>query len=742
MLMNRRVACLIAVAGLAAPALAQDSVGTGAGLAGNDSLSPTTAGAPYQRTNYVVDLTPFYTSWGTTFGIAPIIKSSGGFKDSVSGNEFFGALISAQSMSQTMVSLDLSGQTYQSWNTAGAGVNPTKNNNSATPVSGPFDALRFGAVFSEFGTDLLGRNAEDVVGGLVGLDANNPNRLYVTRYVAAVNRPAASGGPNAAFGIGGVDASGNVAIRADNNGASGSAPIVGVNYYRVGLLSRNVSIVNAIDNTAAADAAATARPLNPSTAGNPGAVSHNTPTIIPSHLLGRSSVMGSNFNRNYVYENASGIYTETNSHRTGTDDHRGGMSFSQLKFFGASTLGTGGILTKPSAASAATNGITLFGIAPTTGAPTGSATVVLPASPVDNADGTAWALGTGDFRHYSSQVAFRGGNGQVAIGKDPTNGQAMVAAVAYSSQLTGNDNPYNAIIASRFNVATPASAQWGVVAWVDSLSSTGKSINGDYGADGLPFTSDAGEFDGTVDATDAPIGRLASLFEVTGGSPFGPSMSSPAFDAYGNCYFIAEVALNKKDQDGVAFVDFDTALIRGVYNPANFSWKLDLIAELGDTFTGQNSGTKYQLQFLSVADSNSVDSAGFWSNNLLGGTGFGNGGAQATATDSKNLGGLVFQAKIVYDVDNDGDYNDPTRSSNTDLTTADQAYNTLLYVGHAVRSNPCPADFNGDGFIDFTDFDDFVAAFEGGDPSSDFNNDGFLDFTDFDEFVAAFEAGC
>jgi hypothetical protein len=54
----------------------------------------------------------------------------------------------------------------------------------------------------------------------------------------------------------------------------------------------------------------------------------------------------------------------------------------------------------------------------------------------------------------------------------------------------------------------------------------------------------------------------------------------------------------------------------------------------------------------------------------------------------------------------------------------------------------CIADFNGDGFIDFTDFDDFVFAFESGDPAGDFNGDGFLDFTDFDEFVAAFEAGC
>jgi hypothetical protein len=54
----------------------------------------------------------------------------------------------------------------------------------------------------------------------------------------------------------------------------------------------------------------------------------------------------------------------------------------------------------------------------------------------------------------------------------------------------------------------------------------------------------------------------------------------------------------------------------------------------------------------------------------------------------------------------------------------------------------CPADFNGDGFLDFTDFDDFVGAFEAGEARGDFNDDGFLDFTDFDAFVGAFEAGC
>ncbi len=61
----------------------------------------------------------------------------------------------------------------------------------------------------------------------------------------------------------------------------------------------------------------------------------------------------------------------------------------------------------------------------------------------------------------------------------------------------------------------------------------------------------------------------------------------------------------------------------------------------------------------------------------------------------------------------------------------------------AVQPKPsCPADFNNDGFLDFTDFDAFVSAFEIGGPGSDFNSDGFLDFTDFDAFVGAFEQGC
>ena len=54
----------------------------------------------------------------------------------------------------------------------------------------------------------------------------------------------------------------------------------------------------------------------------------------------------------------------------------------------------------------------------------------------------------------------------------------------------------------------------------------------------------------------------------------------------------------------------------------------------------------------------------------------------------------------------------------------------------------CPADFNGDGQVDFFDYLDFVAAFAAEDPSADFNGDGQIDFFDYLDFVAAFAEGC
>jgi len=54
----------------------------------------------------------------------------------------------------------------------------------------------------------------------------------------------------------------------------------------------------------------------------------------------------------------------------------------------------------------------------------------------------------------------------------------------------------------------------------------------------------------------------------------------------------------------------------------------------------------------------------------------------------------------------------------------------------------CPADFDGNGFVNGEDFDQYVAAFEAGLLAADFDEDGFVTGEDFDAYALAFGAGC
>jgi hypothetical protein len=54
----------------------------------------------------------------------------------------------------------------------------------------------------------------------------------------------------------------------------------------------------------------------------------------------------------------------------------------------------------------------------------------------------------------------------------------------------------------------------------------------------------------------------------------------------------------------------------------------------------------------------------------------------------------------------------------------------------------CPADFTGEGNLDFFDVSAFLAAFGAEDPSADFTGEGNFDFFDVSAFLAAFSAGC
>ncbi len=61
---------------------------------------------------------------------------------------------------------------------------------------------------------------------------------------------------------------------------------------------------------------------------------------------------------------------------------------------------------------------------------------------------------------------------------------------------------------------------------------------------------------------------------------------------------------------------------------------------------------------------------------------------------------------------------------------------------HVNFTNPCSADFNQDGTVDFFDYLDFVDAFSASQPAADFNGDTVIDFFDYLDFVDAFSTGC
>ena len=84
------------------------------------------------------------------------------------------------------------------------------------------------------------------------------------------------------------------------------------------------------------------------------------------------------------------------------------------------------------------------------------------------------------------------------------------------------------------------------------------------------------------------------------------------------------------------------------------------------------------------------------------------------------------------------------------ITTDDPDRPTVTVTLRAnVLVPSCPGDFNGDGFLDGFDYDDFVTCFEGTPPqdcppgrTGDFNGDGFVDGFDYDDYLTAFEGAC
>jgi T5SS/PEP-CTERM-associated repeat protein len=186
------------------------------------------------------------------------------------------------------------------------------------------------------------------------------------------------------------------------------------------------------------------------------------------------------------------------------------------------------------------------------------------------------------------------------------------------------------------------------------------------------------------------------------------------------------------------YVAFDSAVVPDVHFPYDQSPNMtgDLGGDAGVTFTGwlvSPQSSNYTL-YLRVDD-----------------------GARVYVNGAQIARGFGFFNEVVATV--------PLNAGENELRIEayQRGYNiglTLEIQGPGISRQPipasmfwrgtpaptCPADFNGDQFLDFFDYDEYVACFETGvcppGKTADFNGDQFVDFFDYDDYVLAFETGC
>jgi len=709
------LAVAIAAAGFAVPAFAQDSVSNAPGTFEGDALDPWNT--LNQRTDFVVDLTPFTTSGGASFGVAPLLKTS------KSSTAFFSSLLSSQTVSATeVIANEFAQPTYSFWDFAGGGVNVSpfrggRTNEPGTDIAptATGDIRQFVAGFSEFATTDAAVSHNAAIAGLVQFDSDNPNRLYVSRHIVA------TGGSNNAENHGGVstgtaDSAGYYYFRSDNFGTVGPSPIAGNNIFRVDLLGRTANMQNSLSAAGLSDAAASERLVNAS------ADTFSVPGNIPADVAGRPVYVGLTFNSTMAHESAAGVVTETAAHLAASD-HTG-----TIATYSSDVLGAGGVATIGSIGrngSGDTDNFNLSSVdangAPVAGSPVA---LTIPSGTVVDAFESytvGAALGTiGELDHYHSQVPFQGGNGGIAIGSD-AQGRGLVAGVVYLT-ASGNQDPFNAIVVGRFDSSDPAgTVEWGIGAYID-IDTTGMDP---MGVAGKPVYDDMG----------TAIGQLRTYNELDPVFNAGPSLSGVSFDGSGNIWFTAPVAFD--DGKGGTFIN--STLLRGVYQPdvnGGFGYRLEKVISFFDEFESQNTGLNYRVFGFQIVDNNSVSSGTFWSSNVKQNT-FGDIDASTIdPADARSTAGVVVATSITYDVDNDGDF---TLNTKDDPTTIDEAYNVLLYIAPNVETGgpECIADFDNSGVVDSGDLAVLLAAWGTMDAQANLDGSGVVDSGDLAVLLAA-----
>jgi hypothetical protein len=462
------LASLVLLAG-ASVGLAQDSVATVPGS--SDALHARTGP---QRTRYVVDLVPLSSSWGNTYRIAPILKASASTDPSHSTNLLGSAAISAD----VLDGVSFPAAMFAAWSTPGAGVHPSANSAPSLINLSSFDR-QFSVAFSD-----IAATETNAIGAIVGINADAPDRLYVTR-VVGLSSGLAGGASYSTIAVGGVDAAGNVAVRFDNFNTIGSQQVKGESLARIDLSARNTlpnTVLGSGATNVAIDSDATAIVLNAAD------VVTNVPAMVPGSLAGSATLIGFNFASQATAEGAV-----VGGHlASGIAAHRGNPGFSPFLARGATGVGTIASLARANGASQ-TQSINAYRV-DASGQPIGAVAATLPTGLSDGTH-TVNAAGHAEFKQYLSQVGFRGPGSLVGVGLEPVSGNALAAATAHDASGTE-------FVAA---VTLGGSPGWHLVAY------PGKPIlNGPGGA---------------------AVGTIASASPAT--------FSAPAVDALGNVYFVA-----------------------------------------------------------------------------------------------------------------------------------------------------------------------------------------------------------
>ncbi len=697
-----KIAALVAVAGACVPALAQDSTSNAGGLPG-DALSPWTQ----RDTAYIVDLSPIVSTQGHVFGVAPLIKTN------ATNPTFFNNLPSTSTFSPDLLQNVLfSSSSYLFWSTPGSGINIELNNGGQAVDASKMLGSQFAVAHGNIDLN-IGFNG--VVGAIVNYDPADANRLFVSRKMAAVNMTSASGPQLASFAGYSVDANGNLYFSASENGVTDPAGLTGDNLYRTRMASLSGVVDNLIsDNNANMDATDRLQTNSPTT--TPAA------NMMPASIAGGNGLVAvTNFNTEYVYGGSAPLsadsgYVDT----TISGSVRGKLSSTSFDILGvgAAHAQSYGQLTKP----IGSNETSVFNIhaVDSTGARIAKQGFALPLTTdiVDNDDGFTinYSLATPEFTNYHGAATFNG-VGHIALGSGQ-DGKGLMAATIHGDLSIGTELA-NQILVARYD-SVAGTTEWTMAAWVDFANlgtpNEGKAI---------------------FDAGGVQIGQLVNLLPLTGAG--GPSMSAPAIDSAGNIWFMGAVELFDRLPNGDS--DFDGAILRAIYDPATFSYRLEMVLEVGQQIDGLNSGRKYRINFLGTADGQSNQAVStIWTSSLAEGAWNDSDISAVEPSDPITNGGLIAATQIVYDVDEDGIFDADA------IGSVDEEYQVGFYIGYYQddEPNPCPADLAAPfGTLNLQDVFAYLALFNANDPAADLAAPfGTLNLQDVFAYLALFNAGC